>query len=392
MIHPYTPLLTLILSWLYKLLGYKLLVMQGFAWSLLLVNDIFVFLIVRKLTKKDLPGLLALSFYVIAQPFLEGNMLWPDTAIVTPILIGTYFLKDKKFFWSGIFLAVAALTKQTAGLFLVVGFGYLLYKKEKIESLAKFLAGPIALGAIFLFSLLATHQLSAFFNWTLFFPSKYWTSFPGYVDTVLTKRELLTVAVLFAPTILGFTKLKKYPLLPFFLLAAVIIVYPRFSFFHFQSAIAFSAILFGLTLNKTKGLAYLGLVLVLVAMPSIRLNWQKPPRFYTDADFKISSALPEGKKVYLLNLPSSYYVFSKSFPPKPWVDNFGWYYAAPGVEDEVLSALQDNSPDYLLWKEAEVGEWWELGTYEPQNIRNWIKTNYNMREEVEKGIWLWTKN
>ena len=118
-IHPYPPLLSLILAFIFKLFGYKLLVLKLFTWFLIVINDVLIFSIVKKLTRNSLASVISLTSYILIQPFLEGNMLWFDTAIVTPILAGFYFFLNNKYFWSSLFIGMAAMIKQTVGLFLV---------------------------------------------------------------------------------------------------------------------------------------------------------------------------------------------------------------------------------------------------------------------------------
>ena len=98
-VHAYPPLLTWTLAGLYGVFGYQLWILQGVAWFLILVADLLVFKIVWFLTKNFKAALVGLLLYVLVQPFLEGNMLWFDTAIVAPVLAGTYFMLKRQYFW-----------------------------------------------------------------------------------------------------------------------------------------------------------------------------------------------------------------------------------------------------------------------------------------------------
>ena len=81
MIHPYPPILTMVLSIVYKLFGYKLIVLKIFTWLIILVNDILIFLVAKKITKSVKYSVLSLISYILLQPFLEGNQLWFDLAV-----------------------------------------------------------------------------------------------------------------------------------------------------------------------------------------------------------------------------------------------------------------------------------------------------------------------
>ncbi|KKQ97003.1 MAG: hypothetical protein UT24_C0055G0007 [Candidatus Woesebacteria bacterium GW2011_GWB1_39_12] len=141
--------------------------MQAFAWILFLTNDILIFLIVRKITKNRLFAYLSLMFYVSTQPFLEGNMLWFDNVLVTPILMGTYLLINKRMFWSGVIFGLAALTKQTAGLFIVISSLWLVISKRNFKNVVYFLTGPVMLGLVLGVRLISEGQFMDFINWTL---------------------------------------------------------------------------------------------------------------------------------------------------------------------------------------------------------------------------------
>jgi len=202
MIHPYPPVLTIALSIVYKLFGYKLIVLKVFTWLIILVNDVLVYLIAKKITKKNAFALASLSLYVLVQPFLEGNQLWFDLAIVPTVLFSTYYLLQKKYFWSGLFLGVAILTKQTAGLYLIFGMAYIACKEKNFKKVLEFVIGPIILFAILIVRLITEGAVLGFFNWTLIYPFTWWSKFPGYIQIALTKTQLATMFFISIPAIL----------------------------------------------------------------------------------------------------------------------------------------------------------------------------------------------
>src|SRR5258708_3483596 len=93
-IHAYPPLLVLVLAILNTIFGYGPWILKGFAWTFLLVNDVLIFLIIKKFTKKNNLAFVGLVFYIFTEPFLEGNMVWPDIVIVTPLLFSFYYLLE----------------------------------------------------------------------------------------------------------------------------------------------------------------------------------------------------------------------------------------------------------------------------------------------------------
>ena len=197
MIHPYTPLLTTLLAYLYKIFGYNIWVVKFLTYFLILINDLLIFKIVSKITKNSKYGLYAVLFYLLTQPFLDGNQLWFDFAMSTPILVGSLLILNKKYFLSGVAFAIAFLTKQNSALFLI--FGLLLSLKNK--NYFKILLGSLLPIIPFSIYLIQKNSIAEFFNWVLIYPSKYWTNFPNYVQMIPNNRQLFILLILFVPTI-----------------------------------------------------------------------------------------------------------------------------------------------------------------------------------------------
>src|SRR5204863_1765874 len=140
---PIPPLLTLALSYLYKMFGYKVEILKAVTWGIIVFNDLAIFAILKKLTKNQNLSVLGVFLYVLVQPFLEGNMMWFDLAIVPPILASLYFFFSertiKNIFLIGLFLGIAAFTKQTTGVFLILTLVILFFEKVKPKQILIFL-------------------------------------------------------------------------------------------------------------------------------------------------------------------------------------------------------------------------------------------------------------
>ena len=116
---PYTPLLVVILSFVFNIFGFSTEVLKILTWVILLINDLIIFLILKQISKKDLLNLFILAIYIFLSSFLDGNMLWVDNTTVTPTLLFSYFgiiwIKEKKlsnFFMTAFFLSLTILIKQ----------------------------------------------------------------------------------------------------------------------------------------------------------------------------------------------------------------------------------------------------------------------------------------
>jgi hypothetical protein len=223
----------------------------------------------------------------------------------------------------------------------------------------------------------------------------------------VVKNEILIISFLFFPILYLVYKLgkiknfkKELLILLTFLSGAVLMVYPRFSFFHLQVAFAMLAVLVGFLVKVLKVdvkifVAYILFLFFLFDLPIIKLSWQKEARFYSTqdkglADYIISKT-SDSKNVYFLGLHSGLYVLSGKKPPKPWVDNYGWYFETPGFQAEVIRRWKTKPPSYIFWRNPQDGNWFDLGTYQPEVITEWIEKHYTKRERVEEDIWIWER-
>jgi len=405
-IYPYTPVLIMALSILFKIFGYKLMVLKIFTWAMILGIDTLIFLIVKKLTNKYIFAYLTLIFYVLTQPFLEGNMLWFDLAIVPPILFATLYMIDERsfrnLFIAGLSFGVAALIKQTAGVFLIAGILCLILKKEKIKKVVYFIIGPSVMVMALLIRLITEGALQGFIDWTLIYPFTFWSKFPGYVQMSLSNRQIFILALLILPVFIGLIFRGKkllinhnFLLLTSYLLLSFVLIYPRFSFFHFQLCLAFMAIIYGLFLSKDKIFLYLlcsayFVFAIVVIRPVIAIDWQKEARFWSEEDIKLANLIRSktkpDEKVYLLGLHSGLYVIADRLPPKPWLDNFGWFLEVPGVQEKIIENWSNSKPQNIVVSEPQPGNWYDLGAYRPQKIVNWINDNYKLEDKIDGGI------
>jgi len=407
MVHPYPPVLTLTLAYLYKFFGYKLFVLEWFSWIVVLFSTVCVWLLARQVGKSERAGIVAATCYVFLQPFLEGNMLWFDIAIVPPVLLGLFFLLKNNLFASGLFFALAAFTKQTAGLFYIAVLAYLIWRDRShllrrplTKRVISFLLGPLIFGIPLLFRLWQEGALIGFWKWVVLYPAMQWSKFPGYVQMSLSRHQVAVLAILsFSLIIIAVKnwKILKHP--DFFLLSllsfvGILAVYPRFSFFHFQIVLAFWAVFVGILLLKTKFSPTSAIVYALFIFPVVRTDWGKEARFYNSEDKKLAAQIKEAvgdnQTVFLQGFSSQYYVLSNTLPPKPWADNFSWYWEISGVQEEILSKWSNNSPLYLVWRIPKESESL-LGRYQPEKIVNYLSQNYTKEQELKNVVWVWRK-
>lgn len=415
-VHPYPPLLTLLLAGVYKIFGFKILVLKIFTWVLVVIGDVFIFKITKLITLSSAVSSLSLLIYVLIHPFLDGNMLWFDTALVAPILVAAYFgikyfNKDldsfKNLFLSGLFLGFALLTKQTAIVFIASIVFLILFTRKRFKNVVILLTPILVMTGILSLGIIKNNSFYDFVNWNFTYPANFWTSFPGYVILTVSKSDQIKLFLILLPSLLFlFIKFKEIfsnksvLLLYLFLIAGLMSVYPRFSFFHFQTAMAFAVVIFGVFMHKVKlpfylVLIYFLLIAKIVVFPNLRANWQKETRFLSTSEIKLAQTISSkvgGDSYYLLGQNSIYYVLTGNLPPKPWLDNFGWFFEVPNVQTQAINSWQQSPPQAIFIQEPNPGNWYDIGTYQPKQILSWIETNYTKREMIAPGLWYWQLN
>src|SRR5258708_5849650 len=285
-------------------------------------------------------------------------MVWPDLFIVPFLLFTFLLLIHKKYFFAGIAIGLALLTKQTAALYIVTSMLYIVFTEKDFRKLINFLFGGLIIGIPFLLNLISQKSLVDFVNWTIIYPSKYWTKFPGYVQLSPTLRENLILLILFLPLVFLVLKAsrkifadKNFLLLFVFLICGIVGVYPRFSFFHFQGALAFLIILY-LYLVKNKYILLIPVFLILIFQHN-QINL-KGDRFWSQSDLDLAQIIENdsiiNKPIYLLGVPSQYYVFANRLPNTPWLDGFGWYLEIPGIQEKIIKDFDQNQPSTIFWE------------------------------------------
>lgn len=406
-IHPYPPALTFMLAASYLLFGYGLAVLKTHTWLTILATDILVFVLARKIAQSTEAGLTATFWYVLTQSFLEGNMLWFDLAIVPWVLGGTVVLLNlskkkylpKHLIVAGVAFGVASLIKQTAGLFIVFTAAWVLVTRKSAKQAVIFLSAPSLLWIVYLVKLVNERALVANMNWLFVYPFTFWSKFPGYVQMGVTGTALLVLTILLViPVFAQFVTRQKSKqvdtsLLWLMLIGSLISVYPRFSFFHLQLAIALVAVFASLLVSKRYVPLWTVFALVFglrVVQPVSALEWGKSARFYSPSDLElaqnINKKVGETKVIQLVGLGSQQYVFTNTLPPKPWSDNFGWYLEAPGVQDWVLLGWEQDKPKFVITTQPANGNWYDLAVYRPTKIAGWIKDNYTLEDVIEPGV------
>ena len=132
---------------------------------------------------------------------------------------------------------------------------------------------------------------------------------------------------------------------------------------------------------------------MVISLPVIKSDWGKETRFWSENDIELANIIKDNTAkddlIYLQDLHSTLYVLADRLPSKPWTDNFGWFLEVPGVQAQTIEGWDKNKPKYVFVKDILLGNWYDLGTYRPKKITDWINKNYFRKEEIKTGVWLW---
>lgn len=395
---PYQPLLMLILSVVYKIFGYSLLTLQLFAWSLILLSDLLIFLISKKILGFKISSLVPVLLMVLITPLASGNTLWFDLATIPFILLAFLSSFYKKFLFMGFFFASAFFIKQQTGLaILFLGIYFLL--SRRFRDLFNFILGFLVLLLLTLTYIIYNGIFEDYLFWTIVVPLYWYPKLPGYAN-IPSPSQLITTILIFLPgVVLAIKDLKRseenMKVIFISFLGLFLVAFPRFEYFRVQPAFAAFFILTAYVFKKEHiKIVLLPFLLAIVILVRGNIKtFNLPARFYGPEEMKqvkgINNETKPGDKIYLIGVPSIEYILTNHLPAKPWVDNYVWYMEIEGLQDKIIKGLDLEKPQVVFWKTPISGNWYDLGTYQPKMIVEYIKNNYQKTGNLNEDIEIW---
>jgi len=373
----HTPLLLLKLAAYYKIFGVGVIQLQIFTWILILLTDVLIFYVVRKIWNEKTAIFTILSFSIL-QVFFEGNGLWFDLFMSFFILIAFFFIQKKNYFLVGVFWALAFASKQTAFWFLIP----ILFSKINIK---KFLIGVSPILLLLL--------LPGFYHWAIEFGIFVLPRATGQIQPPSLK-SLMVVGFVFSVFIFQLVRYKKIKqnLIPW-AFAGILGAYPRFEYFHLQPAVPYLAMMVGLVFsdfNRLDKYLKIGFALYLVGIIYLMANFfvrnfNEGIRFY-DQDVKdvvsyVKTNTTPGEKIFVLNWWDNLYPLTGTIPAVTLlVPQLSWYQNLEGIQEKEVSDLALSKPRIILFQDyTESG----LSSYRPEKLYGYIIANYKLKEKVD---------
>lgn len=410
---PYPPLFIEALSAFSKFFGYDPFPYQVLSWIIILATDLLIYFIAKKIAKSNLSSLSSLSFFIFFSIPFGVNSLWFDLIQTPLILLSFYFFlvytkarNQKSIFLSYIFLTVAFFIKQQAIWLFIFYTIFLLvkFRKDKMvlnDLVVAFL--PFLIGIVLLFGYLSSKNiLRDGVFWSLYFPFYLSSKMPGYLSLPTIKQAVIVISLFlfFTPTI----SKKNYASLAV-LTSLILLTFslPRFDYFHLISSLALLslAVTENIKILKkyTYGLYLLALLLItpiIFTLTYFKNNWSTEVRFFEEAIYTeaslVKNVTQKDKPIYIQNGPDQIYPLSQRLPIKPWADEFSWYLEVEGMQQKVISAIQNQNPQFVIYKPYGKGTKYALSVYKPEKISKYLEENYSDLLQLSPILWLKVKN
>lgn len=412
LINPYPPTLILFLSLLTKIFGYQPQMFQIFTWLIVLIIDYVLYQVILKISKNHYISIFSFTLFLIVSVPFGINELWFDL-IQSPFIILSvyYFIKyyEKRNIsnlnFSFIFVLTAFLIKQQA-LWLFLAYVVILifsFRKNIVHLSFKLLPALIFFIAVcieFTIYFYKTNTLSEFLNWAVYFPFIKASKMPGYLSLPTVKQSIpiVLITMLSLPSIFSL-KPKRLYYLPI-IISLLFFAFPRFDYFHLIPALAVISLFIGPSLKLISKFSLIikavySFLIILIVMYAIRFitrNISTEIRFFepeiqTAANITALTTI-KNEPLYIQNGPDQIYPLASRLPVKPWADEFPWYLENGNLQQIIIESLKNQRPRFIVVQPYSEGERFNLGSYRPQMIADFLDKNYQNNYQISKTLWL----
>lgn len=388
----HSPYLPTLLSGIFALFGSSLLVLKIFSWAVVIFTALLVYIVAKKVLNPAL-ALSSSLVYLVLEYRYEGNGLWFDILLAPSLLLTYLFLKQKKYFLTGVFLAISFFIKQTAFWFFIPFSIIFFLHKPTPRSISSLIFGALLVTFVTILAITLFDIFPHYLNWAIRFgifilPK----STPKLVSGLIQLVSCLWPFLIGLLIPLSKAKNNRVIALELFSLStfASFGAFPRWELFHFQPALPFLSlaivcIIFSLSykhlVSKVAISLYAGVFLIIFFL-HFRNIWRAPDRFLEP---EIASALlytqahtKPGDTIFVLNWWDSLYTITNRLPPKPWIPQLPQYLSVSNNEDILVSALVNDPPKMVLFKK------YESNSYVPTKLVKYIYSHYHPEIEVNK--------
>lgn len=358
--------------------------------AVIVLVHLLIFFITYSLAKDFKKALIANLFFLIWQPYLEGNVLWIDSFIPLLLLPSSLAFYKQKYRLSGILLGLALVMKQVvAPIAVILGVYLLLYKKfTSLKNFAVWFSLPAIIMCLYFMSIGVWRD---FIYWTVTYNL---TVFAEMGRKFATRNELIKFTAIFMPSIIFsiYLLFRRISLSVFalFFFGSLIFAYARFDFVHLQPALPFAAIIFSYFISKLPEpvrrealVTYFAIIMLLVA-PYHQSIHSNDIKFFSDYEYSIASVVERysdpNDPIFTFGGTQHIYYLTNTRPSgNIFVFQFPWFMKV--AEGEVLEALLSDPPRVVIRDTVTGVDNMNLVSYMPY-LNAFISQNYTLVDKI----------
>lgn len=328
-------------------------------------------------------------FYLLWQPYFEGNTLWIDSFIPLLLLPAFYTFTRKKYLSSAIFVGLTLAMKQVILPLILLLIIYIYFVEENRKLAVKFLViSAIPMGLVSLY-FLNLGIFNDFFYWTVTFNL---TIFKEMGRKYATFNELIKISYVFLPAFLyiflNFKKQKNAFLLGLFTLGSLIFAYARFDLVHLQPVLPFIVIGTALLIEKLPFKNYLIIFYILISLYPV-LNYTAKITgddivFFGSQEELLTEEVrkytDEGEPILALATTPHIYYLTKTRPSgNIFVFNFPWFLVE--AEKRIAGEVIIDPPKVVIRDKTATTSSMNLYEYMP-NLDEFVEQNYTLDSKI----------
>jgi hypothetical protein len=416
----YVPGSYYILYALYRILGFSVASERIIAYGFILLTDILVYIVAKRLLKSSLLGLLSVLFFVFWQPIFSGNTIWYETILAPVYLIGLLMVirytdrpSVRNAIYVGIVLAIASLIKQTAAWSIAIICLYVwMSAKDKITGFWRaVLVGCIPVGANLLawgyFALLGAGKEYGYWSYGFLFALSHASS--EYM-MMPSRGEILLILPAFIPLIASLIVSRRNKIVWVLALwtgALILAGLPRWGIHRLQPALAFAAIGFGYCIHlvlQRSSKSVTALVIVLISVVTIG-SWRSfrvfisvrddmQPQFFTSTYKTLfhTVRMYDSKSIYVLgNYDYLYFDLNSRPAVLPYVPLFPWNGKVPGMQQQLINSLEKEKVQYVLYIPFHENKGY-YDNYSPNELLLYLASKYEKITPLPvEGGWVYSR-
>jgi hypothetical protein len=366
------------------------------------LSHIILFLLSKKLIKKDKYVLLPNLMYALWQPFFEGYVLWIDSFVVPIFLGGIYALislRDKDFrtyLISGLLLGLGIVFKQVTAPLLIAVFLFIFSKQRLSKNLFVFFISAIIPGLLMVCYIVSKGIWSEFWYWTVTFNLTIFSDLGrkyASVGDIARSLPVFGVAIVSFVFLLRKQKNEKNDnvvLIGLTFFSLLIFAYARYDFVHLQPALPYALLLIVIAMQYISKRTMIsigvciGFLYLYFALPLYQSLLFKPPFFFGDDEIKVSAIVQKytdpGDSIYAFGTTPHIYYLTQTRPSGDvFVFPFDWFMRV--AEPTILEGLHKDPPRVVIRDETAIVSDRRLVDY-MQNIEDYVNLGYTVVDTV----------